>query len=327
MKLCFSIKEDDLTNLLTDISNVIDVNVNVNIVSRALIETEIENDHEFFGFLEQIDIIDKDKLIDLVSKFFTVPDTDNRVEELQGGGSLIKYDKKYFKYDVFALMMCFVSLIMLYISYLKFYEFVKILTDAQKEAITAHENMDTNVALILKYFVSLIPGCSDGNFQMKVITKITELITTNVYKTTSLSLMRAQERCFTSISSDPYLQFIASSIEYVYDRSNRNACVNTVVSNDLINMVRQFTEDVNISFGKADSAFNLMLSSSALLVPSIYYLRARLTNKPAPFAIENMQGGGFKMKRVNKTQNKKSKVNTIKRTKRNKSMKKQKNKK
>lgn len=296
----FPLKTKDLTKLF-EIIDVTTINPKINVVTRARVEEVILDDPALFAFLNEIKIIDTNKLIDLVSLFLNSPERDSRLEELQtGGNSIINYEPKHFKKDVFALLALFVSIVLLYISYLRCNDFFNRFQTAHENANIAEISMDKNAMLILRYFISLIPGCSEGNFQMEVITKVTSYITTEIFKTTSLSLLKAKATCYTSVSSDPTLQLLASTIEHLYDTSAINSCMTTIVTNDMTRMVMQFTEDVNIAFNKANGAINFMLMAVGMISTSSIYLLHRIKNKPPPVYFEIESDLRFKTRRVPK---------------------------
>lgn len=296
----FPLKTKDL-NKLFEIIDVTTINPKIDLVTRARVEEVIIDDPVLFAFLDEIKIIDKNKLIDLVSLFINSPERDNRVEELQiGGNSIINYEAKHFKKDVFAFLALFVSIVLLYISYLRCNEFFNRFQMAHENANISEFNMDKNALLILKFFISLLPGCSEGNFQMDVITKVTSYITTEIFKTTSLSILKAKATCYTSVSSDPTMQLLASTIEHLYDTNGINSCITTIVTNDMTRMVIHFTEDVNIAFNKANGAINFMLMAGAMISTSSIYLLHRIKNKPPPVYLEIESDLRFKTQGVPK---------------------------
>jgi hypothetical protein len=226
-------------------------------------------------------IFDVEKLLDIASKFMNVPEKSSRIEEISGGNnSLVNYNKTYFKYDVLAIITFIISIVLLYISYVRFNDLYETISAAELRSLMPKGMFDGRVSLILEHLVSILPGCQEGNIQTRVITGISQIVKEKVYSTLSDSMKTAQTTCFTQISTDPnsILQYVSSGFESYFD-SSISHCVKNTMMHDFTTMVNQLSLNVNVEFGKIQGTVNMIFYAGACLFNSMYHLNHRIRIK------------------------------------------------
>jgi len=288
--------KSDIKHLFMKMASALE-NAEVNLAGRTMIENELKSDKRYRFLFGKKSIFDVEKLLDLASKLIYVPETSDRVEELAGGGSfLIRYDKANFKYDVFAIITLLISVVLLYISYVRFNDLYETLSAAELRSMMPKGMFDGRLSLVLEHFVSILPGCQEGNLQSRFITSITQIVKEKVYSTLSMSAEKAKTVCFTQISSDPnsMIQYVSSGFESLFD-SNISTCVTNTMANDFATMLSQMTLNMNTEFGKVKGTVHMILYSGACLFHSMRHFnnRLRMKSKSPTLAIE---GGGSKNK-------------------------------
>jgi hypothetical protein len=287
---------NDVKQLFIKIETVLK-HSDINLAGRAMIENELKTNKRYHFLFDKDSIFDVEKLLDLASKFIYIPETSDRVEELTGGGSfLISYDKTNFKYDVFAIITFLVSIVLLYISYVRFNDLYETLSAAELRSMMPKGMFDGRLSLVLEHFVSILPGCQEGNLQSRFINSVTQIVKEKVYTTLSLSTEKAKLACFTQVSSDPnsIIQYVSSGFESLFD-SNISSCVTNTMANDFAAMLSQLTLNMNTEFGKVKGTVHMIFASGGCLLHSMRHFnnRFRMKNKSPILAIE---GGGSKNK-------------------------------
>jgi hypothetical protein len=269
-----------VSQMFNKILNV--MNSDVNLTGRAMIENELRTNKIYSFLFNKKSIFDVEKLLDLASKFINIPEKSRRVEEMSSGGSifLINYSKTHFKYDVLAIITFILSVVLLYISYVRFNDLYETISAAELRALMPKGMFDGRVSLILEHFVSILPGCQEGNLQTRVITGVSQIVKEKVYATLSDSMKKAQTTCFTQISSDPnsIIQYVSSGFETFFD-TGISQCVKNTMMNDFSVMVNQLTLNVNVEFGKIQGTVHMIFYSGACLFNSMYHLNSRIRMK------------------------------------------------
>lgn len=257
----------------------------VNFTGRAMIENELRTNRIYSFLFDKKSIFDVEKILDLASKFINIPEKSGRVEELsRGGGSggnfLINYSKTHFKYDVLAIITLIISVVLLYISYVRFNDLYETISAAELRSLMPKGMFDGRVSLILEHFVSILPGCQEENLQTRVITGISQIVKEKVYATLSNSMKKAQTTCFTQISSDPnsIIQYVSSGFESYFD-TGISHCVKNTMMNDFSTMVNQLTLNVNVEFGKIQGTVQMIFYAGACMFNSMYHLNNRMRLK------------------------------------------------
>ncbi len=293
--------KNDVKQLFIKISTVLE-NGKVNPVGRAMIENELKTNKRYSFLFGKDSIFDVEKLLDLASKIIYVPETSDRVEELIGGGSfLISYDKASFKYDVFAIITFLISVVLLYISYARFNDLYETLSAAELRSMMPKGMFDGRLSLVLEHFVSILPGCQEGNLQSRFITSITQIVKEKVYTTLSLSAEKAKTVCFTKVSSDPnsMIQYVSSGFESLFD-SNISTCVTNTMANDFATMLSQLTLNMNTEFGKVKGTVHMIFVSGGCLLHSMRHFNNRLRMKTESPTLAITDGGSKGRNKNNK---------------------------
>lgn len=263
------------------------LNSDVNMASRAMIENELRTNKMYRFLFEKYSIFDVEKLLDMASKFMNVPEKSSRVEEISGGKGLflISYNKSYFKYDVGSIITFIISMVLLYIAYVRFNDLYETLSAAELRSMMPKGMFDGRVSLILEHFVSILPGCQEGNLQTRMITGISQIVKEKVFSTLSDSMRKAQTMCFTQVSTDPnsIIQYVSSGFESYFD-SSISHCVKNTMMHDFTRMVNELSLNVNIEFGKIQGTVNLIFYAGAGMFSSMYYLNHRLRMKEKSMA-------------------------------------------
>jgi len=286
------ITKSDIKHLFMKMATALE-NTDVNLAGRAMIENELKSNKRYRFLFGKDSIFDVEKLLDLASKLIYVPETSGRVEELTGGGSfLISYDKANFKYDVFAVITLLISVVMLYISYVRFNNLYETLSAAELRSMMPKGMFDGRLSLVLEHFVSILPGCQEGNLQSRFITSVTQIVKEKVYSTLSMSAEKAKMTCFTQVSSDPnsILQYVSSGFESLID-SNISACVTNTMANDFATMLSQLTLNMNTEFGKVKGTVHMIFVSGGCLLHSMRHFNNRLRMKSKSPTLTIKEGG------------------------------------
>ena len=275
-----SIKVSQMFNKILNV-----MNSDVNLTGRAMIENELRTNKIYSFLFNKKSIFDVEKLLDLASKFIDIPEKSGRVEEMSnrggnGGNFLINYSKTHFKYDVLAIITFIISVVLLYISYVRFNDLYETISAAELRSLMPNGMFDGRVSLILEHFVSILPGCQEGNLQTRVITGISQIVKEKVYATLSNSMKKAQTNCFTQISTDPnsIIQYVSSGFESYFDTGISHCIKNTMI-NDFSTMVNQMTLNVNVEFGKIQGTVQMIFYSGACMFNSMYHLHNRIRIK------------------------------------------------
>ena len=289
--------KNDIKQMFNKLLDVLE-NGKINMTGRTMIENEIRENPKYKFLLSSNTIFDLDKILDLASKFINVSEESDRVEELSGGGSfIINYDKANFKYDVLSIITFIISIVLLYISYVRFNDLYEALNAAELRSLMPKGMFDGRISLVLEHFVSILPGCNNGNLQSRFITGITQIVKEKVYDTISLSTEKAKLTCFTQISNDPnsMIQYVSSGFESLFD-SSISTCVTNTLASDFAVMLNQLTLNMNVEFGKVKGTVNMILYAGACLFNSMRHLNNRIRMKNASPKLAITEGGSKKNK-------------------------------
>jgi hypothetical protein len=289
--------KNDIKHMFNKLLDVME-NGKINMTGRAMIENELKTNKKYSFLFGKKSIFDIDKLLDLASKFIYVPEKSDRVEELSGGGYfLINYDKANFKYDVLSIITFIISIVLLYISYLRFNDLYETLNAAELRSMMPKGMFDGRISLVLEHFVSILPGCNEGNMQSRFLTGITQIVKEKVFDTLSASTEKAKLTCFTQISNDPnsMIQYVSSGFESLFD-SSISTCVTNTLANDFSVMLNQLTLNMNNEFGKVKGTVNMIFYAGGCLFNSMRHLNYRMRMKNASPKLAITEGGTKKLK-------------------------------
>ena len=282
----------DIKQMFNKLLDVIETG-KVNMTGRAMIENEIRENPTYRFLLSSNTIFDLDKILDLASKFINISEESERVEELSGGANfLISYDKANFKYDVLSIITFIISIVLLYISYVRFNDLYETLNAAELRSLMPKGMFDGRISLVLEHFVSIFPGCHDGNLQSRTMMGITQIVKEKVYATISASTEKAKLTCFTQISTDPnsMIQYVSSGFESLFD-SGISTCVTNTLANDFSVMLNQLTLNMNNEFGKVKGTVHMIFYAGACLFNSMRHLNSRMRMKNASPKLAIKEGG------------------------------------
>ena len=154
--ICNNIQSYDEYKSLLDSLIITLSNAPENLIAKAMIENEIENNenYSFLGLLFTDE--GKKMVIGLASKLIYVPQTSDEIELVGGGGNVIPYNKNTFTNDILAIITLIVSCLLIYISFIRFEQFYRAYELAALDVKLPEGVIDSKVTYVLIYFVSLI---------------------------------------------------------------------------------------------------------------------------------------------------------------------------
>lgn len=272
------------------------------------------------------ELINKDKFVELIC--ILLPK-----QEQIGGDEVttyekpkyFSYDKRYFMYDVLAIGAFIISLLLIYISYAHFSNFVG---DVGKvvdyNSLVTNKNLqiDTSSASsFFKYTYHLIENtlCSTKD---NIFTYIKNEIISLEFKT----LQEVDAKCYINVENT-YVNTILKGIQMFYNPTSSQNCALEIINHNLLMEMHMKIHNLKLTQIQVNDIFIYSYRAIQLGFPAISYLSVRMgiralsvnniesalqsapSSQSAPLMIQN-QGG-----KVNKTKKMKSKAKKAKKTK------------
>jgi len=275
--------------------------------------------------MEMSELINKDKFVELIC--ILLPK-----QEQTGGDEVstyekpkyFSYDKRYFKYDVFAIGALIISLLLLYISYAQFSKFVG---DVGKvvdyNSLVTNKNLqiDTSSASsFFKYAYELVKNtlCSTKD---NIFTYIKNEIISLEFKT----LQEVDAKCYIN-AENTYVNTILKGIQMFYNPTSSQNCALEIINHNLLMEMHNKIHNLKLTQIQVNDIFIYSYRAIQLGFPAISYLSVRMgiralsvnniesspqpspssSSQSAPLMIQN-QGG-----KVNKTKKMKLKEKKMK---------------
>jgi len=283
---------------------------------------------------EMSEFINKDKFVELIC--ILLPK-----QEQIGGDEVttyekpkyFSYDKRYFKYDVFAIGALIISLLLLYISYAQFSKFVG---DVGKvvdyNSLVTNKNLQidsSSASSFFKYAYELIKNtlCSTKD---NIFTYIKNEIISLEFKT----LQEVDTKCYINVENT-YVNTILKGIQMFYNPTGSQNCALEIINHNLLMEMHNKIHNLKLTQIQVNDIFIYSYRAIQLGFPAVSYLSVRMgiralsvnniesypqpssSSQSAPLTIQN-QGGKVNKTKKMKLKEKKTKSKKAKKTKQNK---------